>query len=218
MKAMAGVAQHSWLRHPLAEPLLRFSLLPAQWLHRSRDLIPRALRGAHRQSAVTLFEKFGLDPMVQVTDPALPLAMLPQASFDRVLLLVGAAMNAMQIRRTIGRAACAELDAQLGADGVLMAQSATAVALGGMPPASDWQVARARELCMASGSALVALAFDAATSGVCTRGHLRLEEADVQSRLALAAAGMEPARALAIALDLLEHLEPTWLSSFRELA
>lgn len=64
------------------------------------------------------------------------------------------------------------------------------------------------------GEAVLAQAFDAAAPQVGRRARLRsAPEADVL-RAPLSAAGLQPERALHIARDLLQLLEPAWISSF----
>lgn len=216
---MTMASLSGWLRHPMAEALLRFNLVPSLLLHPGRDTDAppaelKSLPGLHRHRSAALLKRHGLDPVLDFEDPALPIAMLPQAHFERLLLLTGAALNAPHIRRTIARSEISELKARLGTEGMAAARTSTAATLSGLPVAPDWEPARADVLCMAWGAAIVAQAFDAATPPVGRRGRLRLApEADVL-RTPLAAAGLQPERALRVARELLQSLEPAWLSSF----
>ncbi len=208
-----------WLRHPLAEALLRFNLMPAAMLHPRRteatappDLGP--LPALQRHQSAALLKRHGLDPVLALDDPALPLALLPPDHLDRVLLLLGAALNAPHIRRTIARDELAMLREQIGAEGLAVARTPTAVALAGLPVAPDWTADQAHAICRAWGSAVLAQAFEAAIPAVGRRARLRLApEADAM-RAPLSAAGLQPERALAISRELLNALEPQWLSSF----
>jgi hypothetical protein len=216
---MPETAANHWLRHPLAEALLRFSLLPSLLLHPRRDDAVRsaelkALPALHRHRSAALLRQHGFDPVLSLDDPALPLALLPPAHFDRLLLLLGAALNAPHIRRTIGREPLTALKAQVGSEGVAIARAPTAAALSGLPGAPKWSAAQAAALCTACGAALLALAFDAAAPEVAQRARLRLPPEADALRAPLAAAGLQPERALAVARELLQTLEPAWLSSF----
>ena len=208
-----------WMSHPLAEALLRFNLLPSLLLHPRRDAASaraelKALPALHRHRSVALLKEHGLDPVLDLHDPALPLAMLPDAHFERLLLLLGAALNAPHLRRTIAREELAVLKARLGSEGLAVARTPTAAALAGLPVAPDWDAAQAEALCMAWGAAVLAQAFDAAAPAVGQRARLRLAPEADALRAPLSAAGLQPERALRIARELLQSLEPAWLSSF----
>lgn len=210
----------SWLGHPLAEALLRFNLLPSTLLHPSREAHAgpvelKALPALHRHRSAALLKQWGLGPVLSLDDPALPVAMLPQAHFDRLTLLLGAALNAPHVRRTIARVELHQLRQQLGTEGLAAARTPAANALAGMPVAPDWQAANAGTICMAWGAALLAQAFDAATPQVAGRARLRLPPQADALRAPLSAAGLQPDTALKVARELLQTLEPAWLSSFR---
>ncbi len=216
---MTRPALPGWLRHPLAQALMRFNFMPALLLHprRADAGVPAPLRSLptlQRHQSAALLKQHGLDPVLGLDDPALPLAMLPDAHFDRLQLLLGAALNAPHIRRTIARDDLAVLHERLGVEAVAVARTPVAAALAGLPVAPDWNADNARALCRAWGAAVLAQAFDAAAPAVGNRARLRLApEADAQ-RAPLAAAGLHPERALRIARELLQTLEPQWLSSF----
>jgi type III secretion protein K len=216
---MSASFLHSWIRHPLAEALLRFNLLPSLLLHPRRDAAGagaqlKALPALHRHRSAALLKEHGLDPVLGLDDPALPLAMLPQAHFQRLLLLLGAALNGPHIRRTIAREELSLLKQQLGSEGLAAARAPAAVALAGLPVAPDWHPAQAEAVCMAWGAAVLAQAFDAAAPQVARRARLRLAPEADALRAPLSAAGLQPERALSIARELLQSLEPAWLSSF----
>jgi hypothetical protein len=215
---MAASLLSGWMSHPLAESLMRFNLLPSLLLHPRRDKSGqgelKALAAVQRHRSAALLKEHGLDPVMGLDDPALPLAMLPQQHFDRVLLLLGAALNAPHIRRTIRREEVSLLTSCLGPEAIAIARTPTAAALAGLPVAPDWDVAMAHDQCMAWGAAVLAQAFDAAAPQVGRRARLRLAPEADSLRAPLSAAGLGPERALAIARDLLHTLEPAWLSSF----
>jgi type III secretion protein K len=216
---MTTMTMNTWIRHPLAEALFRFALLPSMFMHPRRDptgMAPelKALPALHRHRSAALMKKYGLDPELDVNDPALPLAMLPQLHLDRMLLLLGAALNAPHIRRTIAREELNVLKKQLGTEGIAVARTPAAHALAGLPVAPDWNVAEARAICTAWGSAVAVHAFDAAAPQVGIRGRLRLAPEADMLRAPLSAAGLQPQMALVVARELLHTLEPAWLSSF----
>ncbi|WP_374608501.1 SctK family type III secretion system sorting platform protein [Diaphorobacter nitroreducens] len=216
---MTRCAVPGWLRHPLAGALMRFNFMPALLLHPARvdAHAPQALKALptlQRHQSAALLKRLGLDPVQGFDDPALPLAMLPDAHFARLALLLGAALNAPHIRRTIARDDLALLRERLGTEAVAVARTPTAMALAGLPVAPDWDTARASGLCRDWGAAVLAQAFDAAEPAVGRRARLRLAPEADALRAPLAAAGLQPERALRIARELLHTLEPAWLSSF----
>lgn len=208
----------NWLTSHIGEALLRFNLLPSKLLHPLRRALrtraPRALSGVDRHQSAALIEEHGLGLVLTADDPALALALLPRQHLDRLQLLLGAALNAPHIRRTIARMDRVVLHENLGAEAVAIARERTAAALTGLPVAPDWDVARAREICVSWGAAVLAQAFGAATPEVAGRARLLLPPEADALRAPLAAGGLEPARALAVALELLKLLEPEWVSSF----
>jgi hypothetical protein len=216
---MAASEVSGWIRHPFAEALMRFNLLPSLFVHPDReppvdDDAFRALPALHRHRSAELLKEYGFDPVVELGDPALPLAVLPQEHFERLMLLLGAALNAPHIRRTIERNERAVLKEQIGTEGLAAARSEMAAALANLPLADDWEHERAASICSLWGAALLAVAFDAASPDVGGRGRLRLSPDADSLRVALAAANLTPERALAAARDMLQSLEPAWLSSF----
>lgn len=216
---MTSPALPGWLRHPLAEALLRFNLMPALLLHPRRAGATalhelKALPTLQRHQSAALLKQHGLDPVLDLEDPALPLAMLPGEHFERLLLVLGAALNAPHIRRTIARDELSTLRERLGSEAMAAARTPTAAALAGLPVAPDWDAANAPEISMAWGAAVLGQAFDAATAPVGQRGRLRLAPEADALRAPLSAAGLQPERALRIARELLQTLEPQWFSSF----
>lgn len=207
----------NWLKHPLAEALLRFSMLPSTFMHPARQVAAGTslnLPALHRHRSAELIKLHDLDPVLELDDPALPLALLPDDHFNRMALLLGAALNAPHIRRTIARDDVAQLRSQIGEEGLGMARGSSATALAGMPVVPDWEAARARLLCILCGTAVFGQVFDGAAPPVSVRANLRIDPQADGMRVALSAAGLTPPRALEVARDLLATLEPEWLSSF----
>lgn len=207
-----------WFHHPLAETLLKFNLLPSLFAHPLRDApISRQLKqlpALDRHKSAALLRKHKLGYVLSMEDPALVLALLPKAHFARLMGLLGAALNAPHIRRTISRIDRAALHDQIGGEAMAIVREPVAAALAGMPVAPDWETSRAQDICFAWGAAILAQAFDAATPEVAGRARLRLAPEADSLRAPLSAAGLEPERALRICLDLLQVLEPAWVSSF----
>jgi type III secretion protein K len=212
----AAAAPSSWLAGPIAQELLRFDQLPSQWLHPSRANVPSQLAGVaslHRHWSALLRREHALEAVRDPADPLLPIALLPPERFARLVLFAGVALLAGGLRRTIAREPLAQLAQQLGADGLQFARAeAPRLALPPVEERIDPGAARAQ--CERWGAALVAIALESASPGVARRAWLRLPADIEDERERLAKAGLEAARALDAARELLQKLEPAWLSSF----
>lgn len=218
---MAVGAPHGssgWLAHPLAEAILRFQLLPSMLLHPAREQQgawpdAQSLPLRHKHESAAMFEQLGIDPTLGLADPALPIAILPSPKFETFQLLLGAAANARHIRGVISREEVALLRTQLSTEALALVRTPLGRKIEALASASNWETTRAAELCAACGGALLALAFDAATPAVRTRALLRLPPESEASRAGWLAHGA-PEKALLAARDLLQSVEPVWLSSF----
>jgi hypothetical protein len=214
-----------WLGHAQAESLLRFNLLPSLWLHASRErsLLPAGLAqafeqsgatgGLHRHWSAALIRGLGLAPATQLEDPALPLALLPAESFERLLSWCGLVLLGPRIRQTIARDEVRLLEEQLGDDALRFARTRAAAlhASGDGPRLEHANVSAQASLW---GSALLAAAFDAAGEPVARRGLLRLPEDAANERFRLPASLSQSRQALALARAVLDVQDPEWLSSF----
>jgi hypothetical protein len=213
-----AAAPPAWPAHPLAEALLRFHLLPSLTLHPSRagawaGFASRgdAPAGLHRHWSADMLRELPEGDVTALDDPALPVAMLPPAAFDRLLLTAGVVLNAQHIRRTIARDAVAKLRDELGEPLLALARARPADEL---PEPAAWDAGKARATCIAAGTGLVAQSLEAASPAVAGRGRLRLPADAEPLRRSLASAGLDPQRALATACELVQSLEPQWHSSF----
>lgn len=212
----AAAAPSSWLAQPIAQELLRFDQLPSQWLHPSRANVPAQLNGVaslHRHWSALLKREHALEPVTDPADPLLPIALLPADKFARLVLVAGVALLAGGMRRTIAREPLAQLVEQLGPDALQFARAeAPRLSLPAIEERID--AGQARSQCEHWGAALVAVALESATPGVARRAWLRLPVDIENERERLAKTGLDSARALGLARDLLQKLEPQWLSSF----
>jgi type III secretion protein K len=227
---MSAAATHPTpLNHALGEAWLRFNLLPSMTLHPSRcaewafaTSMGENLQALHRHWSAALARSLALDPVLDLSDPALPLAMLPEPAFHKVQLWCGIAQMAPAIRRVVAREQLAVLTQQLGSDGVAFAQHHTP-AIGvrkdagmgaGMPATPPLQPVEAAANCARWGAGLLSLAFSAAAQPVASRAQLRLPADVAQSAALVNAAGFDAATALSLALVIVELTDPAWLSSF----
>jgi type III secretion protein K len=226
--AAAQIPSILW-QHPLAEALLRFDRLPSLLLHPSRlaSLFPAAAqallgtaepqsaawRSWHRHGSSALARELALQPVVDLAEPGLPLALLGTEAWDALLLLAGATLAGPQLRRVIAREQVQAARAQLGA-AFDFVRSAEALALyPGKPGGAALAFDQLESSCRQAGALLLARAFDAASTAVAARGRLRLPQGAVEA--AGATLGhVAPAEALQLSYSLIERIDPAWLSSF----
>lgn len=207
--------------------LLTFNLLPSLTLHPSRHAafgapsqpVPAACAAAwHRHWSAAILRRLGLwhRPVLDADHPVLALALLPPDRLARLARHVGAACCAPRLRQVIAGPEVRELIAALGADVLDFARRADhgswACAAGAVPgPVS----ALAGQV-DAIGRTVLRQVFQPAGPELALRAELKLED---DARTA-DAAGTEAAatdstqRLQALVLAVLEHIEPTWHSSF----
>lgn len=214
-----------WLEHPLAGALMRFNLFPSMGLHASRAsrMLPAGLSaafeaagaasGLHRHWSAALLGELGLAPITQLTDAALPLAMLPPPAFESLVCGCGLVVLGPSIRKTIARTQVQLLEQQLGADHLRFARlDAPRIEAG--DESTVLEHGRAEQQVCLLGGAVLAAAFEAADEPVQRRGVLRLSEAAVRERAKLPPRYSQSRQALALARGVLEFQDPIWLSSF----
>jgi hypothetical protein len=217
-----ATASAEWLAHPAAGELLRLNLLPSTLLNPTRmdewsmaALHKPPLAGLHRHWSDALLARAELAaPVLALGDPALPLALLPAPRFHMLLLRAGAALLAGPICRTVVRDEVAALREQLGDEVLALARTRA-----GRPSVApnlhpDWEPGEAGSLCQRFGAGLLWVAFEAAEPALAARARLRLPVEAEADALTLSEAGLAPPAALALARELVQQLEPAWLSAF----
>ncbi len=215
----AAVASPLSLRHPLAGPFLAFCLLPSLTLHptQAQALVPgtvleqaASLPTLHRHWSADLARSCALEPVADLVDPALPLAMLPAARFEMFARYAGALLAGQSIRRCIARADVEAVQAELG-DAVLNFTRHRAAAIH--PGLGDlaWRTEAIAADTTALGHVMLAQAFTTAAPAIRQRGLLRLPIAAPEHARDLS---LSPAESLRISLALLQEIEPEWLSLF----
>ena len=217
---------NTWATHPMAHSLLLFNALPSRLLHASRWAAllpfgkPAEISEAQwiRHSSTLLLPDLDREPVLRLDHPALPLAMLPEPSFNQLLLWCGTLLLAPSIARVISRPDVQALTQQLGQDTVNFALY-QAPALLKMTFESQagfaFSVGQAGEKATALGTALLASAFATAPAGIAQRGLLRLPAEGTFNPIALPQAAFNnTAKALTLARSITDLLEPQWLSSF----
>lgn len=206
----------------MAGLLLRFNLEPAWLFHPSRagewqaqgaDALPQGGTLGRHVSA-SLLRRLGLARVEGLDDPALPLFMAPAPLFDRLTLCCGLVVLGPSLRRVISRPEVLALQAQLGEAGLRFAR--TAVRLWDAPTHVAFEPAAngVHEQALRAGAALLWLAAATAAEPVAQRARLRLPLEAQDAVIDLPHPLERPANALALALSVLDELEPAWLSSF----
>ena len=209
-------------RHPLAGSLLAFCLLPSLTLHVSHaDLLPPIsiqtrgdqLPALHRVWSAEIIEKCGMEPVTAFDDPVLPLAMLPAEILDRLVPLAGATLAGQCIRRCIAREDVELLRAQLGDTMLDFVRRRAPAFHAGLDDSSmtNWSLDAAGEEVAILGNTLLAQVFDSASKPVAQRALLRLPAEAFGRNSTFPVAADD---ALRLSLNLLQELDPEWLSSF----
>ncbi len=219
-----------WRDSSLAQPMLRFACLPSLGLHPSRvqafappaaqgllaQLIPETPSWArlHRHWSAALAQSLGLEPVNDLADPALALALSPQPLWNQVQLLGGAVLAGPRIRRTIARSQVQALQAQLGGQVLAFARGPAAALHTGWDASLALDFEQLLPVSLAWGEALQARALDAATPAVAQRGRLRLPASAIELAASTQFSAIAPSQALALLRSLTEMTDPAWLSSF----
>ncbi|MBS1196644.1 MAG: hypothetical protein H6R18_429 [Proteobacteria bacterium] len=220
MNAAAASAGFPGVRHPLADSFFSFCLLPTLSLHPSQAvaLVPDAvlqhaaiLPTTHRHWSEYLIQALELGVVSNLDDPALPLAMLPQASLDKFMLSAGAVLAGKHIRRCISRAEVQALQDQLGDSLYQFVCQRAARLHSGLESGVAWPVDDIIEELAALGSALLGLAFQEVAPAIGQRGLLRLP---LETKNRMADLPLSSGEALQISLSLLQEIDPKWLSLF----
>jgi len=218
-----------WMSALHLEALVRFESLPSTLLHPDRiaQLLPRTASTLfdaaphdsmsrarlHRHWSEGLRNTLGLEPITHYDEPALRVASLPAQSWAQLIVLGGAMLGGPGIRRVIARNAVEALEATLGTDAVNFAYSDSGTLHGGILESSHLSHAELTNSCQQWGAALLWRAFEAASTAVAQRAWLRLP-AQAQDWASTTLSTLPENHALALATELTERANPTWLSSF----
>ena len=227
---LTALPSTDWLGHGLAEPLFRFACLPSVGLHPSRlaGMAPPAARQMlegltpgtpawgqlHRHWSAALIESEGLAPLADVYEPALALALLPDVGWHMLQQLGGVVLAGPRIRRTIARVQVQALQAALGAPALAFAHGAATGLHPGWDASLTWALDDIGPACARWGAALQARAMDAASPAVAARARLRLPDSALSDAAGPLFAAVDAPVALRLALSLVQHTDPAWLSLF----
>ncbi len=224
-----------WLDQPLAAAFLGFNLLPVDWMHPSRSASwdvdeacraklaacgalasadPRALR---RHANTSLLNALGPEEAVVsgLRDPALPLFMTCEESFERLLVGCGLMLLGPSIRRIITREDLQALRTELTREELDFARESAGRRL---PSDTGEGVAvsmgHVREQARGLGYQVLAIVAEHACLPVACRARLRLPSIPPAPHSELPLPLRDGASALAFARGVLQEVDPEWLSLF----
>lgn len=207
----------AWLDQPVAQAMLAFNFLPTVSCHPSQRapwLPPssRETRYLHRQASGALLGGLGL--VEDLEDPALPVFMAEEDTFERLLTYAGLMLLSPSIRQVIVRDEIQALQAAFGVRGLAFARR-MAPALWPDPAGSPLPLSgdvRAQALML--GSAFLYRVAEQASAPVFHRAVLRLPVDAQQCTASLPEEPIDAAVALEAVRAILQELDPQWLSLF----
>ena len=232
---MLDTVQGAWLDRPLAAAFLGFNLLPADWTHPSHStpwnvdedlqakLVacgalasadPRVLR---RHASAMRLNSLGPDEAVVpgLRDPALPVFMACEESFERLRVGCGLAMLGPSIRRIITRDDLQALRAELTREELDFARgSASSLLPADASEGVAVSLGHVREQARGLGYQVLAVVSEHACPPVACRGRLRLPSMTQPSPFELPLPLRDGASALALARGVLLEVDPEWMSLF----
>jgi hypothetical protein len=213
-----------WLGQAVAEHVLKLSLFPSLGLHSTQAaaLLPplmqvcfediqspvsaRLIRAEvmHRHISRWLLNSQQLSPILDISDPALPLAALPVSVFQKLVLYIGLGMLSHSLRQSISREEVGLLRQVLGVSAMDFSLRCEVQDIKSVPV----DFTRLPEQATQIGSVVLANIFERSSDAVGKRGLLRLpaqlDAAPIQSDL----------QSFSLAISALNFIDPEWLSSF----
>ena len=209
--------------------LLEFNLLPSRNLHAERMAAlfkvheipgallqqPEVMRALHSRLSARLLAELGdySTPVLDLDQPAMPLALLPGDGLARLAKLAGTMLIGKHLRHAIDRNAVLQARVDLGADRVTWAIRHAEQIHPGLDDASRWLGGGWAAAADLLGNGFIALAWQDAPVSLRLRADWRLSPSidDLQVRQASA---MTCSAARECCLNLLSQMEPEWLSNF----
>lgn len=228
MSAPLAHTAPSWpgLAGPMVPRLLEFNLLPSRILHPAQmaqlappdgftSAHPGVQEALHRRWSKRLLEGLGAAaaPVLDLTEPALPLALAVPALLRGLARDLGIAMLGASLRRIIEREQVLAIRSSLGEHGLAWALDGAARLHPGLADTRCWLQAGWAEAADQLGSGLLAQAWHDAPAPLRRRADWKLPPAsqDIEHRTA---SGLAAPQARALCLQRLKQMEPAWLSSF----
>jgi type III secretion protein K len=216
---------------PLHASLLQFNLLPSRTLHaaRAQALWPGdAQQGAwlaradvqralERSRSSALLEQLGasVQPVQDMAQPALPLALAAPALLQALTREAGVLLLNAHLRHTIVRAQVQAASTALGQSALDWARQAAQALHPGLNATQlePWLQGDLATCADTLGEGVVAQAWQDAPAPLRLRADWKLSPTADRPEVR-AASGLPPERARAVCLSLLARLDPPWLSNF----
>lgn len=218
------------LAGPLVVPLLEFNLLPSRTLHadhaqRLLGAVPEGLRRdarmqrvLHRHWSKQLLKRLGAAaaPVLDWSEPALPLALASPALLSRLARDVGIALIGPAVRRVVRREDVQAARRALGDAGMAWALGDARLLHEGMAHLDQWRTLGFAKAADALGAGLLCQAWQDAPPPLRLRADWKLP-AQASSPDAREASGLEPEAARALCLQCLIRTDAEWHSCFPEI-
>ncbi|MCA0325222.1 MAG: SctK family type III secretion system sorting platform protein [Proteobacteria bacterium] len=211
--------------------LTQFNLLPSLFLHPGQVKLlsppngmdtnaarhPAVQAALHRQWSQRLLARLNVaaSPVVNLKEPALPLALMAAEQLDRLVRELGIALLGRRLRRMILRDDVLAVRASLGETGMRWALEGARELHPGLleaPPVSPQGSAQAADLL---GASLLGLAWHDAPQSLRLRADWRVAP-EAHSEQARGVCGLGATEARVLCLRRLTETDPEWLSCFPE--
>lgn len=218
------------LHHTLMPHLLEFNWLPSRTLHPERRHLLAELASApawtscsdkvqhvlHQCWSQALLRQLGTaaEPIHQLNEPTLPLALLASGPLQRLTRYAGLVLLGRRLRHTIDRRTVLALRDSLGDELWHWSLGPAAQLHPGLAKVDDmWWSQGAAQAADTLGAGLLAHAWSDAPLCIAQRANWKLPPC---SELAATrqASELDPVAARHLCLQVLQRLEPQWLSCF----
>lgn len=213
------------LARPLVIPLLEFNLLPSRTLHadHARQLLPAppqalqddplAQQVLHRRWSEHLLRHLGpaAHPVLDWTEPALPLALGSPSLLARLARHLGIALIGRTVRRIVQRQDVLSARAALGEAGMAWALGDSRLLHEGLENVDEWRALGLQQAADVLGAGLLSQAWQDAPPALRQRADWKLLPDASRTR---EASGLEPASARALCLQCLSRIDSQWHSYF----
>ncbi|WP_028605260.1 hypothetical protein [Ottowia thiooxydans] len=228
MSEAAPLSASNWpgLGGLLVSRLLEFNLLPSRSLHPAQipqlappdglaDAPPSVQDALHRHWSKRLLGRLGASatPVLDLDEPALPLALAAPVLLRRLALDLGIALIGSPLRHIVEREEVLKARTALGEQGMAWALDGAAQLHPGLNDAHSWLRAGWAEAAEQLGSGLLAQAWHDAPAPIRARADWKLPPGSLDEKTRVAS-GRTASQARDMCLQRLNQMDPTWLLCF----